>query len=110
MSESSTSRAQQRHKREDDRYGFGGEPGYSEQARRFYRKGAEVVKRQVEDTSVLPLLTGAAIAFAAGWIARGSLDASRGSVIGRSTYQRRDKGERFGKALIESDRVEGTAF
>jgi len=108
MSASSPSRVQQRRNREEDRYGFGGERNYSEQARQYYRKGAEVVRRQVEEISVLPLLAGAAIAFAAGWMVRGSIDASRG-VIGRASHGRSHKGERSGKSLIESDRVEGTA-
>lgn len=103
------SRPERRSDRGDARYGFGAENTYSEQARRYYREGADVVKRQVEATPVLPLLTGAAIAFAAGWITRGSLDRNNGSLMGLSTASRRDKGERSGKPLIESDRVEGTA-
>jgi hypothetical protein len=103
------SRSQRRGKRGEDSYGFGGEDTYSEQVRHYYRKGAEVVKQQVEETPVLPLLIAAAIAFAAGWISRGSLDGSRGRAISRSAHGRRHIGARSGKPLIESDRVEGTA-
>jgi PRC-barrel domain len=102
------SRIQQRNKEGENRYGFGGEDTYSEQVRHYYRKGAEVLKQQVEETPVLPLLIGGVIAFAAGWIGRGSLD-GRGLAIGRSAHQRRHIGARSGNPLIESDRVEGTA-
>jgi hypothetical protein len=66
------------------------------------------VKRQVEATPVLALLTGAAIAFAAGWITRGSLDGNRDRLTGRSALPAGIQA-RSGKPLIESDRVEGTA-
>ena len=103
------SRTERRSERGENRYGFGGEDTYSEQVRRYYRQGADVVKRQIEATPVVPLLTAAATAFAVGWITRGSFDVNSGRLMGRSAHSRRHTGERSGKPLIESDRVEGTA-
>lgn len=100
------SRTQRRSERGEDRYGSGGEDTYSEQMRRFYRQGAQVVKQQVEGTSVLLLLTAAATAFAVGWITRGSLNGNSGRLMARSAHSRRHTGERSGKPLIESDRVD----
>jgi hypothetical protein len=102
-------RTKQRGYREESRYGFGGEKTYVEQVRRNYRKGAEIVKQQVEDIPILPVLTAAAIGFAAGWFSRGSLNGSRSTAWRRSAPRRRNIGERSSKPLIESDRVEGTA-
>jgi sporulation protein YlmC with PRC-barrel domain len=76
------------------------------QVRSYYERGTRAIGQQVSDAPVVSLLAMAAAGFALAWMMSGSQ--TRGQ--DRGGHARRDRpGQRTGKPLIESDRVEGTA-
>jgi hypothetical protein len=78
----------------------------SGEVRRYSRRSAEAVRNRVADAPMLALLIGTAAGFAAGWLVQGARQSGRPS---HGAGQRREMlGQRSGKPLIESDRVEGT--
>ena len=78
------------------------------QARRYYEEGTRAVGQQISEAPLLSLLAVGAAAYALGWMIHGGQSERREQPSGR--MRRRDvPGQRTGKRLIESDRVEGTA-
>ena len=76
------------------------------QVRSYYERGTRAIGQQVAEAPVVSLLAMAAAGFALAWMMGGSPSRTQE----RGYAGRRDRpGQRSGKPLIESDRVEGTA-
>jgi sporulation protein YlmC with PRC-barrel domain len=79
------------------------------QVRRYYDRGTETISRQVAEAPLVSLLAVGAAGFALAWMMSGGQTRSRERAPYRATGRRDYPGQRSGKPLIESDRVEGTA-
>ena len=78
------------------------------QARHYLERGTRAVTRQVSEAPVASLLAVGAVGFALAWMMGG--ESRREERASSRAGRRRDyPGQRTGKRLIESDRVEGTA-
>lgn len=79
-----------------------------EQGQRYYQQGARAARRQTAEAPLLSLLVVGAVGYVLAWAIHG---AQRGTwrATDRTRTRRDYPGQRSGKPLIESDRVEGTA-
>jgi sporulation protein YlmC with PRC-barrel domain len=77
------------------------------EARRYLERGTRAVSQQVADAPLASLLAVGAASFALAWIIGGSQARSQDRAADRG--RRDSRGQRTGKRLIESDRVEGSA-
>jgi hypothetical protein len=79
------------------------------EARRYLERGTRVVSERVTDAPLMSLLVAGAAGLAVAWM----MGRSQSRSDERSSYRARSRrdypGQRTGKRLIESDRVEGTA-
>ena len=79
------------------------------QVRRYYDRGTQTISRQVAEAPFVSLLAVGAVGFALAWMMSGSQTGRQDRAPYRTRGRRTFAGERSGKPLIESDRVEGTA-
>ena len=79
------------------------------QARRYLERGTRAVTHQVTEAPLVSLLAVGAVGFALAWIMGGGQSRSDDRASYRSRSRKDYPGQRTGKPLIESDRVEGTA-
>jgi sporulation protein YlmC with PRC-barrel domain len=73
------------------------------------REGTRAVQRQATENPIMTLLMTGAIGYALAWMIHGGQGASRQRMRSGAGARRDLPGQRTGKPLIESDRVEGTA-
>jgi hypothetical protein len=78
------------------------------EARRYLERGTRAVREQITDAPLMTLLVAGAAGLAIAWMMGGN-SRSQGQTSYRARGQRDYPGQRTGKRLIESDRVEGTA-
>jgi sporulation protein YlmC with PRC-barrel domain len=79
------------------------------QSRHFFEDAAQVVRQRAAENPVVTLCAVGAIGYALAWMIHGAHSASRERSPYRGRARRDLPGQRSGKPLIESDRVEGTA-
>jgi sporulation protein YlmC with PRC-barrel domain len=78
------------------------------QAQRYYERATQTIERQITEAPLVSLLAVGAVGLGMAWII-GGLSRSQESAPSRGRSRRDYPGQRSGKPLIESDRVEGTA-
>jgi sporulation protein YlmC with PRC-barrel domain len=78
------------------------------QAQRYYQRATQALGHQVTESPLIPLLAVGAVGLGLAWI-MGGQPQSRERAPSRGRTRRDSPGQRSGKPLIESDRVEGTA-
>jgi sporulation protein YlmC with PRC-barrel domain len=78
------------------------------QAQRYYQRATQTIERQFTDAPLVSLLAVGAVGLSMAWII-GGLTRSEERAPSRGWTGRDYPGQRSGKPLIESDRVEGTA-
>ncbi len=78
------------------------------QAQRYYQRATETIGQQISGAPVTSLLAVGAVGLGMAWLI-GGLSRSQERAPSRTRSRRDFPGQRSGKPLIESDRVEGTA-
>jgi sporulation protein YlmC with PRC-barrel domain len=78
------------------------------QAQRYYQRATETIGHQISEAPVTSLLAVGAVGLGMAWLI-GGLSRSQERAPSRTRSRRDFPGQRSGKPLIESDRVEGTA-
>jgi len=78
------------------------------QAQRYYERATQSIEHQVTEAPLVSLLAIGAVGLSMGWLI-GGLNRSQERARSRGRTRRDYPGQRTGKPLIESDRVEGTA-
>ncbi len=78
-------------------------------AERSVREGTQAIQRRATENPLMTLLVTGAIGYALAWMIHGGRGTRREGMPSRPTTRRDLPGQRTGKPLIESDRVEGTA-
>jgi sporulation protein YlmC with PRC-barrel domain len=78
------------------------------QAQRYYQRAAETIGHQISEAPVTSLLAVGAVGLGMAWLI-GGLSRNQERAPSRGRTRRDYPGQRSGKPLIESDRVEGTA-
>jgi sporulation protein YlmC with PRC-barrel domain len=78
------------------------------EAQRYYQRASQAIERQFTDAPLVSLLAVGAVGLSMAWII-GGLTRSQERESSGSKPRRDYPGQRSGKPLIESDRVEGTA-
>ncbi len=78
-------------------------------ARRSFEQGKRVVSHRVAEAPLATLLAVGAVGYVLAWAVHGRQSTARTPVPRRARTRRDLPGQRTGKPLIESDRVEGTA-
>jgi len=78
------------------------------QAQRYYQRATETIGHQISEAPVTSLLAVGAVGLGMAWLI-GGLSRSQDRAPSRFRSRRDYPGQRAGKPLIESDRVEGTA-
>jgi sporulation protein YlmC with PRC-barrel domain len=78
------------------------------QAQRYYQRATETIGQQISGAPVTSLLAVGAVGLGMAWLI-GGLSRSQERTPSRTRSRRDYPGQRSGKPLIESDRVEGTA-
>jgi sporulation protein YlmC with PRC-barrel domain len=78
------------------------------EAQRYYQRASQTIERQFTDAPLVSLLAVGAVGLSMAWII-GGLTRSQEREPSHARTRRDYPGQRSGKPLIESDRVEGTA-
>ena len=78
------------------------------QAQRYYQRATQTIGHQVTESPLASLLVAGAVGLGMAWMI-GGLTRSQGREPSHARSRRDYPGQRSGKPLIESDRVEGTA-
>jgi sporulation protein YlmC with PRC-barrel domain len=78
------------------------------QAQSYYQRATETIGHQISGAPVTSLLAVGAVSLGMAWLI-GGLNRSQERAPSRTRSRRDSPGQRSGKPLIESDRVEGTA-
>jgi sporulation protein YlmC with PRC-barrel domain len=78
------------------------------EAQRYYQRATQSIERQITESPLVSLLAVGAVGLGMAWII-GGLSRSQKRAPSRGRTGRDYPGQRSGKPLIESDRVEGTA-
>ncbi|WP_246215837.1 PRC-barrel domain-containing protein [Microvirga makkahensis] len=78
------------------------------QAQRYYERATQTIGRQITEAPLASLLAVGAVGLGLAWMI-GGLTRSQERAPSRAETRRDHPGQRSGKPLIESDRVEGTA-
>jgi len=78
------------------------------QAQRYYQRATQTIGHQVTESPLISLLAVGAVGLGMAWMI-GGLNRSQERAPSRGRTRRDYPGQRSGKPLIESDRVEGTA-
>ena len=100
MARSAYDQGQQMARQAGDRY---------PEARRYLERGTRAISQQVAEAPLVSLLAVGAVSFALAWMINGGQTRSQDRAPQRARGRRDYPGQRSGKPLIESDRVEGTA-
>jgi hypothetical protein len=79
------------------------------QARRYFEDGSRAISGRVAEAPLLSLVAVGAVAYGLAWVLHGGQSSSTGRLSRRVRPTGDFPGQRTGKALVESDRVEGTA-